>query len=142
MKRLLVISLLGLVSFFANAQRFYYVEEINGSEVLIKEKLRNASQFVIDSRLASDYILKTTVASPSGNQFSLKITVIDTLSFKTVLEAEEKYTLHIAGARPKATIPLAIQTMIEKNLREIILAGGRNQLQMITKELRAKKDKT
>lgn len=142
MKRLFVINLLCLVCFLAKAQRFYYVEEMNGNEVLIKEKLRNASQFVIDSPLASDYIFKTSIASTSGDRFSLKITVIDSLSFKTVLEAEEKYTLHISGVRRKETIPLAIQTMVEKNLPEIILAAGRNHLQVITKELSTKKDKT
>lgn len=128
--------------FFAKAQRFYYVEDMNGNEILIKEKLRNASQFVIDSRLASDYILKTSLASNSADQFSLKMTVVDSLSLKTILEAEEKYTLSNRGTGLKQTIPLAIQTMVEKNLREIILAAGRNHLQVMTKELRAKKDKT
>lgn len=142
MKRPLAITLFSLFCFFANAQRFYYVEELNGNEVLIKEKLKNASQFVIDSPLASDYILKTSIASTSQDQFSIRMLVIDSLSFKTILEAEENYTLHRHGAGLYHAIPLAIQTMVEKNLQEIIFAGGRNHFQMITNGLHAKKDKT
>jgi hypothetical protein len=140
MKYFLFVACLSFLSLMANAQFNYFVEENGGIEKLAKQKLINARQNVINSIVGSDYILKTSYSTLSPNQFTVRMVVIDSLTFKPVIEDNENYLLTRRHKNMNAALRLAFQAMMEKNLSRILEAVETNRLQ--ARELKSFKDKS
>jgi hypothetical protein len=124
----------------ANAQHNYFVEENGGMEKLAKQKLIDAKQNIINSIVGSDYILKTFYTTLSPNQFTVRMVVIDSLTFKPVIEDNENYLLVRQHKNMNAALRLAFQAMMEKNLARILDAVETNRLQ--ARELKSFKDRS
>jgi len=125
------------------AQRFFYVEKAHGAEQAIKDNLVAASQFVTDLQIASDYIIKTEVVEKEfARAVSFKISLVDSTSFKTVYQGEEEYPAGAFRTRSAYSLNLALNILLEKNMRNIILIAGRNYSDMESRRWSLKRDKT
>ena len=130
----------GLIS---HAQNFFYIENNNGTEKTIKEELMKAFQYVTKSPLASDYIISTSVAVQSGtNILNLKMTMQDSITFKTLFQSSEEYTLQCLDANTQVFLRMTITGFIEKNINQIIVCAQDDHYNMHSKFLKARKDKT
>lgn len=140
MRYILLFGFLSFVSLIASAQHNYFVEENGGMEKVAKQKLIDARQNVVNTIVGSDYILKTSYTTLSPNQFTVRMVVIDSLTFKPVVEDNENYLLVEQHKNMNAALRLAFQAMMEKNLSRILEAVDTNRLQ--ARELKSFKDKS
>ena len=62
MKKFLLFIFLTMIAFAVNAQKFFYVETETSWEKQMKEKLVKSSQYVVESVLESDYIIKPEIS--------------------------------------------------------------------------------
>jgi hypothetical protein len=141
-KILLVVSLLFIVS-LSQAQRFFYVESGTEAESLFKENLLKASQFVAEAPLVSEFIIKTEIDFKTNSSAAkLKIILEDTASFKTVFQANEEYSFRAKNLNSEKLVNLALRTLIEKNLHQMIFCAEKNYRNSLIKLVTEKKDKT
>jgi hypothetical protein len=143
MKRILILLILIANVYLTKAQKFFYVETGNVAETTIKKKLLKASQFVAKSPIVSDYIIKTEVgAQAESNIPTIKIQLVDSITFRTIFQAEEKYTTNAMNIQPQSALIMAVNTLIEKNIKEIILCAKQDNFNELIKMMKLKKDKT
>ena len=132
-----------LFGLFSRAQNFFYIENKNVTEKSIREELMKASQYVTKSPLASDYIITATVAVQSGtNMLNLKMTMQDSITYKTLFQSNEDYTLHSVDANTEVFLRMTIAGFIEKNISQIIVCAHDDHYNTHGKFLKAQKDKT
>ncbi|HLA60505.1 MAG TPA: hypothetical protein VK622_17145 [Puia sp.] len=132
-----------LFGLFSRAQNFFYIENKNVTEKSIREELMKASQYVTKSPLASDYIITATVAVQSGtNMLNLKMTMQDSITYKTLFQSNEDYTLHSVDANTEVFLRMTIAGFIEKNISQIIVCAHDDHYNTHGKFLKARKDKT
>src|ERR1700682_3095031 len=109
MKNILVLMSLILSGHLTRAQSFFYIENKNATEKSIREELMKASQYVTRSPLASDYIIKADAGVSSGsNILNLKMTVQDSVTFKTIFQSSEDYTLSPVGANTRIFLKMTV----------------------------------
>jgi hypothetical protein len=143
MKKIVALVSLVLVTRLTQAQRFFYIDNNHITEKLLNDGLTNASQYVTKSPMGSDYIIKTDVDFQSGsNVLTLKIMLQDSLTFKTIFQADEEYSLCTLQANPRIFVSMAIRTFIEKNMNQIILCAKDDHCGAQMKWLKPRKDKT
>jgi hypothetical protein len=144
MKRLLL--LLNVCLFFhltSHAQNFFYLENGNATEKEISAELVKASQYVTKSPLASDYIITASAGVRSGtNTFNLKMTMQDSVTYKTIFQSSEDYTLPAINANTRIFLKLMMSGFIEKNISQIIYSARDDHFNLHGKFLKAGKDKT
>ena len=132
-----------LFGLFSRAQNFFYIENKNVTEKSIREELIKASQYVTKSPLASDYIITATVAVQSGtNMLNLKMTMQDSITYRTLFQSNEDYTLHSVDANTEVFLRMTIAAFIEKNICRIIVCAHDDHYNTHGKFLKARKDKT
>ncbi|HLK31144.1 MAG TPA: hypothetical protein VKT28_21370 [Puia sp.] len=143
MKKFLLFIFLTMIAFAVNAQKFFYVETETGWEKLIKEKLLKSSQFVAKSVLESEYIIKPEINNQTKDNLpKLSISVVDTVTSQTVFVAEENYSTAFTNMPSILASRMAIQTLIEKNIGEIILYAKHDSFHKMVRLIGLKKDKT
>jgi hypothetical protein len=143
MKKILVFIILMQTAFLVQAQRFFYVEPGNNAEQSIEQKLLQTSQYVAKSAIESDYIIKTEAGYLSkSNMPTVKIMLVDSITFKPLFQAQEEYASQFVNAKREIALNLAIRTLIEKNIGQIVLTAKDNRFHTLVKMVRAKKDKT
>ena len=143
MKIITVLAGFILVGLFGHAQNFFYIGSKNSTEKSIREELMRASQYVTKSPLASDYIITASVAVQSGtNTLNLKMTMQDSITYKTIFQSSEDYTLHSVGTNTEIFLRMTISGFIEKNINQIIDCAKDDHYNMHGKFLNARKDKT
>lgn len=131
------------VGLFGHAQNFFYIGNKNGTEKSIREELMRASQYVTKSPLASDYIITASVAVQSGsNILNLKMTMQDSITYKTIFQSSEDYTLHSVGTNTEIFLRMTIAGFIEKNISQIIVCAQDDHYNMHGRFLKARKDKS
>ena len=102
MKNILLIILFSLNSFLSHAQGFYYINPGNGIQKIIKTELLKASQFVLESLIVSDYTIIAGVNfQDENNSLALNISLIDSITNKTIYQANEKYLFGIRKPESK-----------------------------------------
>ena len=127
---------------FSRAQSFFYIENTNVTEKSIRKELVKASQYVTKSPLASDYIITASVVVKSGtNVLNLKMKMQDSITYKTLFQSSEDYTIHSVDANTRLFLRMAITGFIEKNINEIIVCAQDDHYNIRGKFLRARKDK-
>ena len=130
-------------AYLSKAQKFFYVEEGSIGESPIKQGLLKASQFVAKSAIGSEYIIKTELgAQTKYNMPIVKITLVDSMTFKTIFQTEEAYSTKVANIHKQAAFKMAMNTLIEKNIKEIILWARNDNFYKFIKLTGLKKDKT
>ena len=132
-----------LFGLFGRAQNFFYIGNKNVTEKSIREELIKASQYVTKSPLASDYIITASVAVQSGTHIlNLKMTMQDSITYKTIFQSNEDYTLHSVDANTEVFLRMTIAGFIEKNISQIIACAQDDHYNTHGKFLKARKDKT
>ena len=132
-----------LFGLFSRAQNFFYIGNKNVTEKSIREELIKASQYVTKSPLASDYIITASVAVQSGTHIlNLKMTMQDSITYKTIFQSNEDYTLHSVDANTEIFLRMTIAGFIEKNISQIIACAQDDHYNTHGKFLKARKDKT
>ena len=120
---LLLIILISNV-YLIQAQRFFYVETGNIAEKQLKEDILKAFQYVAKSPLMSDYTIKTELGFQAESKTTtLKITMEDSATFKTIFQTREEYAFGAFKMNPQILLNMAMKTLIEKNIRQIILCA-------------------
>ena len=143
MKIVPVLAAFLLFGLFGRAQNFFYIGNKNITERSIREQLIKASQYVTKSPLASDYIITASVAvQPGTNIVNLKMTMQDSITFKTLFQSNEDYTLLSADANTQVFLRMTIAGFIEKNISQIIVCAQDDHYNMHGKFIKARKDKT
>jgi hypothetical protein len=132
-----------LFGLLGRAQNFFYIDNKNVTEKSIREELMKASQYVTKSPLASDYIIRASVSVQSGtNTLNLKMTMQDSITYKTIFQSSEDYTLHSVDANTQVFLRMTIAGFIEKNISQIIVCAQDDRYNTYGKFLKARKDKT
>jgi hypothetical protein len=129
--------LAGLFLFFSvgsRAQNFFYVEAGSGTEECIKSKLAHSFQFITKSLLESDYTVKPVVTTNADLYQSFSITVVDTMTQKTVFVAQECFPPRHANSRiPKRVRTEMIMTLLlEKNFQDILMSARMQNHEILT----------
>lgn len=113
------------------------------AEIPLKKDLLQASQFVVESPLMSDYILKTEVAfQKESNTTTLKIELEDSATFQTIFLTREDYAFGALKIDRPIFLNLAMETLIERNINQIILCAKDDHFHNQTKLIGLRKDKT
>ena len=136
MKNAMIAGFFCLFSLAVSAQQNFFVEENGGMEIPVKQKLLDANQNISHSIVGSDYILKTSYAALSPNEFTVRMTVIDSLTYKTVMEDSEDYVLRREHKKIKPAVWLALEVMMEKNLSKMLEAVEMNRLHASESQLK------
>jgi hypothetical protein len=143
MKIIPVLAAFILLGFISNAQNFFYIDNNHVSEKSISEQLMKASQYVTQSPLASDYIISASAVVHSGtNILNLKMTMQDSITFKTIFQSSEEYILRSVDANTQVFLKITIAGFIEKNIGQIIVCARDDHYNTHGKFLKARKDKT
>ena len=143
MKKILLITVLAFNIYFARAQRFFYLESDDAAGSLIKDGLVKSSQFVTNTPLSSDYIIKTEIGfKKEPNKLTLQIILEDSITFKTIYQSNEEYNFGVINKNSKLLLRTALETFLEKNISQIILCARDDHYDTRMKPLKPKKDKT
>jgi hypothetical protein len=143
MKTILLLIILIVHVCLTQAQRFFYVETGNMAEKSIKEDLLKASQHVTKSPLMSDYTIKTELGFQTESKTAtLKIILQDSATFQTIFQAKEEYAFGVVKVNPQILLSMAMKTLIEKNINQIILCAKDDHYHSLMKLVELKKDKT
>lgn len=143
MKKTFIVIILILAVFFTQAQRFFYVESNPVTDRILHRGLLKGNQFVSNSPLGSDYIIKTDVGvQTESNSLQLKITLQDSISLKTIFQSSEEYGIDLRNKNSRLYLRMLVQTFIEKNIGQIIVSAKDDHYDGQAKYLKARKDKT
>jgi hypothetical protein len=143
MKKILILITFLLCIFLTKAQRFFYVETNNYTDKILREGLLKASQFITQSPLGSDYIIKTEVGfNTRFNALRLNMILEDSVTFKTVFQTNEEWSFITINKSSRLSIRMAIETFIDKNINQIITCAKDNYFDSRMKSLQPGKDKT
>ena len=143
MKKIYILAVLSFSLYFARAQRFFYLESNDAAGNLIRDGLVKSSQFVTKSPLASDYIIKAEIGyQKEPNKLTLQIILEDSITFKTIYQTNEEYNFGVISQNSKLLLKTALETFMEKNIRQIILCSRDDHYDSRMKPLKPKKDKT
>jgi hypothetical protein len=143
MRKIGVLAGLIFISQLSFGQRFFYIQGNPATGKLLSEGLKQAFQYVTSTPLASDYILKSEMTLQSGSHtFMINLILQDSVTFKTIYEANEAYTIGALKANPKIFFSMAVRTFIEKNMDQMILCAKDEHNRTEQKWLAPRKDKT
>ena len=142
MKIISILTTFILAGVFCQAQNFFYIGDKNVTEKSIRQELVKASQYVTKSPLASDYIITATVViQPGTNVLNLAMNVQDSVTYKTLFQSKENYTIHSCDVHTSIFLRMTIEGFIEKNISQIIVCAQDDHYNLHGKFLKARKDK-
>jgi hypothetical protein len=143
MKKFAAAAVFMLFGLMGRSQNFFYIGNKDVTEKSIREELEKASQYVTKSPLASDYIITASAAVQSGtNTLNLKMTMQDSITYKTIFQSNEDYTLQTIDGNTQIFLRMTILGFIEKNISQIIDCARDDQYNLHGRILKARKDKT
>ena len=143
MKKLPILIMLLLNLGLAQAQRFFYIESNNNTNGILRNGLLRAAQFVTESPVASDYIIKTEIGLQKGsNILTLNMILQDSVTFDTIFQTKEEYAFGDVNEKSKIFLRMAVTTFIDKNISHIVLCARDDHNNSGMKYLKSRKDKT
>jgi hypothetical protein len=143
MRNTAILIVFCLSVFFSKAQRFFYVESNPVTNQLILRGLTSGSQYLANSPLGSDYIIKTGVGiQQETHSLQINITLQDSITLSTIYQANEEYNLGIENRNSRLYLRMLVQGFIEKNIGKIIVCARDDHNYGRSKYLSARKDKT
>jgi hypothetical protein len=129
--------------FAMQAQRFFYIEPGDKAAKALTESLRQASQYVVPTVLASDFIVKSQFDfNTATNTSTITMSLEDSATFVTLFQTREEYRFGVTKNDALVLLDLAVRTLLQKNLRQIILCANDEHAAGQTHLLKASKDKT
>ena len=129
--------------FFIQAQRFFYVEPNPVTNRIVQQGLTDGAQYVANSPLGSDYIIKTGVGiQQENNSLQINISLQDSVTLKTIYQANEEYRLGIANRNSRLHMSILLRGFVEKNIGKIIVCARDDHDHGRSKYISARKDKT
>jgi hypothetical protein len=143
MKKTSMLIIFCLSVFFIQAQRFFYIESNPVTNRIVQQGLAGGAQYVANSPLGSDYIIRTGVGIQQENN-SLEINIIlqDSVTLKTIYQANEEYRLGMENKNSRLYVSMLIRGFVEKNIGKIIVCARDDHDYGRSKYLSARKDKT
>jgi hypothetical protein len=143
MKKLLIPIILLLNLGVTRAQRFFYIETNDNTENVLKNDLLKAAQFVTESPIASDYIIRTDIGIQKGSDIlTLNMILQDSVTFNTIFQTREEYNLGVIGEGSKIFLKMVITAFIDKNLNRIVLCARDDHYSSGMRNIKPRKDKT
>lgn len=142
MKKIILLQVSILIGCSIQAQRFFYVASGNMAERPVKEYLLKASQFVTPTQVMSDYTIDTEINfKKETHTASLKIVLKDSASFRTIYQTNEEYDFGVTTLNPQVLLNMAMKTLIEENISQIIFRAKDDHLNNGTHLIEKRKDK-
>jgi hypothetical protein len=143
MKKLLAL-IISVMSFgLAQAQRFFYIEANNNTDRILRNDLVSAAQFVTESPVASDYIIRTEIGLQKGsNILTMNMILQDSITFNTIFQTKEEYAFGDINEKSKIFLRMVVTTFIDKNISHIVLCARDDHYNSGMKYLKSRKDKT
>ncbi len=143
MKKTLLLLIVSFSLLVAHAQRFFYLDSDNTTSSLLRYDLIKCSQFVANTPLASDYIVKMKASlQTASNKMSLDIRLQDSITLETIYQTNEEYTYGEVDKYSKIFLKTTIQSFIDRNIDQIIIYAKDDHDDARMKLLKPKKDKT
>jgi hypothetical protein len=143
MKKTLLLLMVFFTLLVAHAQRFFYLDSDNTTSNLLKYDLIKCSQFITNTPLASDYIVKMKASlQNASNKMSLDIRLQDSITLETIYQTNEEYTYGDADKYSGIFLKTTIQSFIDRNIDQIIIYAKEDHNDARMKLLKTKKDKT
>jgi hypothetical protein len=143
MKKTSILIVLCLSVFFIQAQRFFYVESNPITNRIVLQGLASGAQYLANSPLGSDYIVKTGVGiQQETHSLQINITLQDSITLKTIYQANEEYSLGIEDRNSRLYVRMLIRGFFEKNIGKIIVCARDDHEYGRSKYLSPRKDKT
>jgi hypothetical protein len=143
MKKTLLFLMFSFTLLMAHAQRFFYLDSDNTTSNLLRYDLIKCSQFVANTPLASDYIVKMKASlQTASNKMSLDIRLQDSITLETIYETNEEYSFRDINKSSKIFLKSAIQSFVDRNIDQIIIYAKDDHDDARMKLLRPRKDKT
>jgi hypothetical protein len=143
MKKIFVLASLALSMQLARAQRFFYIESSPVTESSIRSELLKATQYVTQSPLGSDYIIKSDVACAQGsNVLSMKIVLEDSITHKAIYQTTEEQVISRIHSGSRIMLAVTVKYFINRNLPQMILCAREDHSDYQMKYLKPGKDKT
>jgi hypothetical protein len=105
--------------------------------------LTDGAQYVANSPLGSDYIIRTGVGiQQENNSLQINISLQDSVTLKTIYQANEEYRLGIANRNSRLHMSILLRGFVEKNIGKIIVCARDDHDYGRSKYISARKDKT
>jgi hypothetical protein len=143
MKKIVILVCLMLQYGLIQAQRFFYIDNNRITENLLKGGLLRASQFITNSPLSSDYIVKTDVGFQKDSHIlTLQINLQDSITFQSIFQVRETYAFGEFQTNSRVLMRTIIRAFIEKNIGQLVLSARENHFDDQMNNLRTRKDKT
>jgi hypothetical protein len=143
MKKTLLFLIVFFTAYVTRAQRFFYLDSDNTISNLMRYDLIRSAQFVAETPLASDYIVKMkTSLQTASNKLSLDIRLQDSITQETIYQTNEEYTYGDADKYSKIFLKTTIQSFIDRNIDQIIIYAKDDHDDARLKSLKPRKDKT
>jgi hypothetical protein len=143
MKKTLLLLMVTFTLLVAHAQRFFYLDSDNTTSNLLKYDLIKCSQFITNTPLASDYIVKMKASlQTASNKMSLDIRLQDSITLETIYQTNEEYSFPDINKSSKIFLKSAIQFFVDRNIDRIIIYAKDDHDDARMKLLKPKKDKT
>jgi hypothetical protein len=109
----------------------------------VQQGLTDGAQYVANSLLGSDYIIKTGIGiQQENNSLQINISLQDSVTLKTIYQANEEYRLGIANRNSRLHMSMLIRGFVEKNIGKIIVCARDDHDYGRSKYMSARKDKT
>ncbi len=142
MKKTLLFIIISFTVFAADAQRFFYLDSDNTISNLLRYDLIKYSQFVAETPLASDYIVKMKACLQTvSNKMSLDIRLQDSITLETIYQTNEEYSFPDINKSSKIFLKSAIQSFVDRNVDQIIIYAKDDHYDSRMKFLKPRKDK-
>lgn len=143
MKKIFLLASLTLLMQLVRAQRFFYIESSRVTESSIRSELVKATQYVTQSPLGSDYIIKSDVACAEGsNVLSMKIVLEDSITHKAIYQSTENQVISRLNPGTRIMLGVTVKYFINRNLPQMILCAREDHSDYQMKYLKPGKDKT
>jgi hypothetical protein len=142
-KKIIILVVLILHFGLIHAQRFFYVDNNQITENLLKGSLLRASQHISSSPLSSDYIVKSEVGFQEGNHIlTLQINLQDSITAQSIYQITETYAFGDLNSNSRNIMRTVIRTFIEKNISQLVISAKENHFDDRMNNLQSRKDKT
>jgi hypothetical protein len=143
MKKTLLFLIVSFSLSVTHAQRSFYLDSDNTTSGLLRYDLIKCSQFVANTPLASDYIVKMKASlQTKSNKMILDIRLQDSITLETIYQTNEEYTFGDADKYSKIFLKTTIQSFIDRNIDQIIIYAKDDHDDTRMKLLKPKKEKT
>ena len=142
-KKVVVLILLIFHFGISRAQRFFYIDQNQITEKLLKGGLLKASQFITNSPLSSDYTVRTDVGfQADNNTLTLAMNLQDSATFQTIFQVRETYAFRDLRPNSRRLMRTIVLAFIERNINQLVLSAKENHFDDRMIRLQARKDKT